>query len=97
MSAIKRSSLSICVLIYKIEGIMIVIRTLESDKLCFNSGFITVFFFFFFKYSYLFILVLLGLHCCAGFSLFSESGGYSLLALLGLFIAMASLVVQHGL
>ena len=43
---------------------------------------------------YLFVLILavLGLHCCVNFSLVAESGGYSLLAICGLLIAVASLV-----
>ena len=40
----------------------------------------------------LFILVVLGLHCCAGFSLVAVSRGYSLLAEQGLLIVVASLV-----
>ena len=37
-----------------------------------------------------------GLHCCTGFSFIVESGSYSLIAVCGLFIAVASLV-EHGL
>ena len=44
----------------------------------------------------LFILAMLGLHCCKGFSLVAESRGYSLLAVLRLLIAVASLV-ERGL
>ena len=35
-------------------------------------------------------LGVLELHCCLGFSLVMETGGYSLFAMCGLFIAMAS-------
>ena len=45
----------------------------------------------------LFILAVLGLHCCAGFPLVVVSRGYSLVAELGLLIAVASLVAGHGL
>ena len=90
MSAVKRSSLSVCVLIYKMEGIMIVIRTLESDKLGFNSGFITVFFFFF-KYVYLCIFGSAGSSLlCRLFSVFREWGLLSTCST-RLFIAEASL------
>ena len=44
-----------------------------------------------------FILALLGLPCSAGFSLVVASEGYSLVVVCGLLIAMASLVVEHGL
>ena len=40
---------------------------------------------------------MLGLCCCAGFSLVSESGGYSLGVVLGLLISVASPVVEQGL
>ena len=40
---------------------------------------------------------MLGLCCCAGFSLAAASGGYSLVAVHGLLIAVASLVVEHRL
>ena len=39
----------------------------------------------------------LGLHCCAGFSLVAESGGYSPVVVHGLLIALASLVAEQGL
>ena len=45
----------------------------------------------------LFILAMLGLHCCAGFPLVVVSRGYSLVAELGLLIAVAYLVAGHGL
>ena len=52
----------------------------------------------YFKKHYLFfILAVLGLHCCAGFSLIAGSGDYSLVAVRGLLIVVASLVVEHGL
>ena len=43
------------------------------------------------------LLAVLGLHCCTGFSLVAASRGYSLVAVRGLLIAAASLVVEHGL
>ena len=53
---------------------------------------------------YLFIVVLiclvlavLDLRCCLGFSLSAVSGGYSLAAVHGLLIVVASLVAEHGL
>ena len=49
-----------------------------------------------FLYIYLFLSVL-GLCCCMGFSLVAASGGYSLVAVLGLLIAGASPVADHGL
>ena len=45
---------------------------------------------------YLF-LVVLGLCCCKGLSLVMKSGGYSPVAVHGLLITVASLVVEHGL
>ena len=42
-------------------------------------------------------LVVLGLPCCVGFSLAVASGGYSLVAVHGLLIAVASLAVEHRL
>ena len=39
----------------------------------------------------------LGLHCCAGFSIVAVSAGYSLVVVCGLLIVMASVVVEHGL
>ena len=46
--------------------------------------------------SHLFFSVVLGLHCSVSFSLVVESRGYSLVVL-GLLIALASLVTEHGL
>ena len=43
------------------------------------------------------VLAELGLRFCVGFSLASAGGGYSLVALLGLLIVVASLVAEHGL
>ena len=40
-------------------------------------------------------LAVLGLHCCVGFSLFAESGSYSLVAVCRLLIVVASLVAEH--
>ena len=45
---------------------------------------------------YLFLTVL-GLHCGPGFCLVAASEGYSLVAVLGLLIAVASLVAEHRL
>ena len=42
-------------------------------------------------------MAVLGLHCCAELSLVAMSKGYSLVAVLRLFTAVASLIVQHGL
>ena len=42
-------------------------------------------------------LAVLGLHCCAVFSLVSASRGYSLIVACGLLVAVASLVVEHCL
>ena len=38
---------------------------------------------------------MLGLHCCVSFSLVAVNSGYSLVAVLRLLIAVASLVVEH--
>ena len=38
---------------------------------------------------------MLGLHCCAGFSLGAVSKGYSLVAVCGLLVAVTSLVAEH--
>ena len=69
--------------------------TQTSDKLLSSS----TFFLFFFKgdivfviFIYLFLAVL-GLHCCAGFSLVVASGGYPLVVAHGLLVA--SLVLEH--
>ena len=40
---------------------------------------------------------MLGLHCCSGFSLVVASGGYPLVAVLRLLIAVAFLVAEHRL
>ena len=42
-------------------------------------------------------MALLGLHCHAGFSLVVATGGYSAVVGLRLLIAVASLVLEHGL
>ena len=42
-------------------------------------------------------LAVLGLHCCAVFSLVSASGGSSLVVVCGLLVTVASLVVEHWL
>ena len=49
----------------------------------------------FYNFIYLFVVVL-GLRC-SGFSLVGAGGGYSLLTVPGLLIAVASLDVEHGL
>ena len=54
------------------------------------------FFLMLYLFTYLFLAVL-GLHCCTGFSLVVVSGGYSPAGVHGLFIVVASLVVEHGL
>ena len=41
-------------------------------------------------------LAMLGLYCCAGFSLVVESGGYSLVAVQRLLTKVTSLVTEHG-
>ena len=40
---------------------------------------------------------MLGLRCCAGFSLVGEGGGYSLVAVHGLLTVVTSFVAEHGL
>ena len=45
----------------------------------------------------IYFLAVLGLRCCAGFSLVVVSGAYSLVATCGLLIAAASLIVEHRL
>ena len=51
---------------------------------------------FFFHFIYLFLAVV-GLCCCAGFSLAVMSGSYPLVAVRRLLIAVAALVVHHAL
>ena len=48
------------------------------------------------SYIYLFLAVL-GLHSCTAFSLITASGGYTLVALWGLLIVVASLAAEHEL
>ena len=54
-----------------------------------------------FIYSFLvrffFFLAVLGLHCCPGFFLVVVNGGYSLVVVHGLLIAVAFLVAGHRL
>ena len=45
----------------------------------------------------MYLLVVLGLRCCADFSLIVESRGYSLAVVHRLLIAVASFVTEHGL
>ena len=42
-------------------------------------------------------MAVLGLHCCAGFSLVEANGGYSLVVMGRLRILVASLVAKHEL
>ena len=49
-----------------------------------------------FIYLFLFLAVL-GVHCCAGFSLVADSEVYSVVAVLGLRTAMSSLAAEHAL
>ena len=53
----------------------------------------------FFKILFIFNLIffVLGLHCCAGFSLVVASGGYSPVANHRLLTVVASLDAEHGL
>ena len=46
---------------------------------------------------YFYFLAVLGLHCCMGSSLVATSGGFSLVVVYRLLIAVASLVVERGL
>ena len=62
------------------------------DSLFLSSHFL----FYIIVFIYLFLAVL-GLHCCLGFSSLVASRGYSLLAVLGLLILLASLLAEHGL
>ena len=43
------------------------------------------------------VLAVLGLPCCTGFSLVLESGGYSRVAVIGLHVVVASLVLERRL
>ena len=52
---------------------------------------------FFILFTYLFILAGLGLCSCVDFSLVAVSRGYSLVEVLELLIAVASLFAEHGL
>ena len=51
-------------------------------------------YFFIYNFIYLYLTVL-GLHCCSGFSLVVESGGYSLAVAHWLLIAVDSFVAEH--
>ena len=53
--------------------------------------------FVFVLFIYLFILAVLVFHCCVGFSPAVASRGPSLAAVLGLLVAVASLVTEHRL
>ena len=48
------------------------------------------------NYLFYFFMAVLGLHCWYGFPLVAKSRSYSLVAVLRLFIAVVSLVVEHG-
>ena len=61
---------------------------------CFCSWFFCGGFLVFFN---IYLLAVLGLHFYSGFSLVAETKGYSLVALHGLTIAMATLIAEHGL
>ena len=50
-----------------------------------------------FKTFFILFLAVLGLRCCAGFSLVAASRGHSPVAVRGLLIVVASLVVKHRL
>ena len=50
----------------------------------------------YFIYLCISLLAVLGLHCCAGFSLVVVSRGCSLIVVCGLLIAVASLAAEHG-
>ena len=50
----------------------------------------------YFIYVCISLLAVLGLHCCAGFSLVVVSRGCSLIVVCGLLIAVASLAAEHG-
>ena len=60
----------------------------------FTSG---MFFCFHLKIFFLLFIFVLGLCCCAGFSLVAESGGSSPVVMLGLLIAVDFLVEEHRL
>ena len=62
----------------------------------FYIWFLYIRFFFIYNFICLFLTVL-GLHCCAGFSLVVESGGYSPVAVHRLLITVACLVAVHSL
>ena len=47
------------------------------------------------RYLSIIIFAVLGLHCCAGFSLVAVSKGYPLVAVCGLLVAVTSLVAEH--
>ena len=50
-----------------------------------------------FKNNFYLFLAVLGLRYCSGFSLVVAGGGYSLVVVYGLLIALASLVADGGL
>ena len=70
------------------------LESLSSRTACLIDIFL--FFFPFYNIMCLFLAVL-GLHWCMDFSLVAVSGGYSLVMVAGLLIAVASLIVERGL
>ena len=59
---------------------------------------VLILFFFLIKYLLIYLfLTVLGLHCCAGFSLVAVSWGCSLAVALGFVRVVASLVEEHRL
>ena len=48
-------------------------------------------------YLFIYLLTVLGLHSCTGFPPVAMSGGSYIVGVLGLLVAVASLVAEHGL
>ena len=71
---------------------LLIISTFTQDPLDIHSLFHFVTYLLFILF-----LAVLGLHCCAGFSLAAVSEGYSLAAVHRLLIAVAPLVAKHSL
>ena len=76
---------------------------LTHGPVCWRESFFSwwgTFFFnyyFFKKYKFIYLLLRWVLVAVRGLSLVAASGGYCFVAVRGLLIAMASLVVEHGL
>ena len=51
----------------------------------------------YFIYLCISLLAVLGLHCCAGFSLVAASGDHPLVVVLGCLIVVVSLIAEQGL